>query len=275
MITGVVLSDPHVGSAYGLFPGGFRLSNGSEAGLNLGQVYLLNCWEDFLERIPPTFDLLLLNGDLINGQNVKETGADLTEIDPEWQQRAAYQLLEPLATRAREVYATRGSNYHAGECGRWEEQLAERLGAVPDSWGHHAWDWLLLDVQGVHLDVAHHQSVVSRFVSMPLEREEQFATMVAPWKQGGSHLIIRSHVHRYSEVHVELQQSLSTAAWQLQTRFARMRTMPNRMFSRYIGGLWMELYPERVDTSDYAAAIHPVLYRHPDLARAQYVRLDT
>lgn len=267
----VIVSDTHTGSAYALFPARFQLSTGSIVSLNVGQQYLLQCWRDFEERIPERFEVLVLNGDIINGQNRRESAADLTEVDPAWQQRAALELLEPIAARAEKVYVAQGSTYHTGEVARWEEQLAYQLGAEPDSSGHYAWDWLLLDIDGVRLDVAHHQSVVMRYVTMPLEREQQFDKIIADWKGGSAHLIVRSHAHRYVEAHVELQQSVATASWQLQSRYVRRGRLPNRMFSRYIGGLWLEVHPERVGQSEYCTTLHPVLYRHPQLARASYV----
>lgn len=268
----VFVSDMHVGSAYAVFPERFKLSTGSIGHLNVGQRYLWDCWQDFLERLPKQFNILILNGDIINGQNKKESAADLTEVDPAWQQRAALSLLEPLAERAGKIWMTQGSTYHSGEVGRWEEQLARELGAEPDDWGHYAWDWLLLDVEGVKLDIAHSQSVVLRYVGMPLEREQQFDKIIQDWKGGSANVIVRSHAHRYVETHVELQQAVGTASWQLQPRYVRRGRIPNRQFSRYVGGLWMELLPENVGKPEYCAEIHPTLYRHPQMRRACYAQ---
>lgn len=271
MYSAVVISDMHVGSAYAVFPPRFQLSTGALASLNTGQQYLLQCWRDFEQRIPDRFEVLILNGDILNGQNKKEAAADLTEVDPAWQQRAALELLGPVAARAEKVWLTQGSTYHSGEVARWEEQLGYQLCAQADPMGHYAWDWLLLDIEGVRLDVAHHQSVVMRYVTMPLEREQQFDRIIAEWKGGSAHLIVRSHAHRYVEAHVELQQSVATASWQLQSRYVRRGRLPNRMFSQYLGGLWVELHPENVGQPEYCATLHPVLYRHPRLAGAKYV----
>jgi len=273
VLTAVVISDLHVGSAFAPMPKGFRLSTGARVRPNKGQLYLNRCWKNFTATIPDTFDLLILNGDLIHGQNHKEMAADLSEVDPEWQQRAALEFLHPLSERANRVYATKGSGYHVGEVGRWEEQLAHSLGAEPDERGHYAQDWLLLNVEGVLLDVAHTQSVVMRYVSMPLEREGQFDDMIADSKVGGaSHLIIRSHAHRWVSTDVELKRSVGTASWQLQGPYVKRGKVPNRMFSKYIGGLWVELHPERVGKPEHCMTLHPVLYKHPKLRRAKYVR---
>ena len=43
----LVVSDMHVGSAYGLLPEGFVGSTGAMLNLNMGQEYLWECWKHF------------------------------------------------------------------------------------------------------------------------------------------------------------------------------------------------------------------------------------
>ena len=274
MLRVLVISDTHVGSRWGLFPDKFRLSTGAKYTPNKGQRYLLRCWRAMQDDLAGDIDILILNGDIINGPNPKENARDQIEQDPDWQVRAAVELLTPLVARAGQVYATQGSPYHAGEGAQWDEAVAHALGAVPDEAGHQAWDWLLLDVEGVLLDVAHHQSVVMRYVTMPLEREQQFDQMIAAHKGGSADLIIRSHAHRYVEANVELQRSVATAAWQLQTRYARRGRWPKRWFSRYIGGLLVEVYPGRKREHTYCTELRPLLYPHPRLTRRRYVKAE-
>ena len=49
-------------------------STGVELNLNVGQEYLWECWKHFIQDVPPRIDVLVINGDAIDGQNVKEQG---------------------------------------------------------------------------------------------------------------------------------------------------------------------------------------------------------
>jgi len=273
VLTEVIVSDTHVGSAYGVFPQGFRKSTGEIVRLNKGQRYLGKCWQHVLGVLPPTFDILVLNGDLTDGQNPRQMARDLTEADPEWQGRAAYELLAPLAERAGVVYATMGTTYHTGEAGTFEEQLAERLGAVPDEWGHCARDWLGLSVEGIKQDIAHAQSSMLRYKSTAAEREIQFEALAAVMKEGGtSHIIIRSHVHTYFNLFIEGTLYVSTFSFQLDSRYARLLKVKNRYLQRHIGVTVLELYPERVGKELHVAEIKPIYFKHPKWRREKYER---
>jgi hypothetical protein len=56
-VTGVAISDLQVGSAFAIFPPGFTGSTGSEIKLNIGQEYLLECWDWMLDQLPTRLDL--------------------------------------------------------------------------------------------------------------------------------------------------------------------------------------------------------------------------
>lgn len=264
----LVIADMHVGSAYGIFPPGFTLSTGHGAKLNVGQRYLLKCWQHKIKHLPNKLDYLLLMGDLINGSEHKDGGRGLTEIDPEWQTRAAQQLLEPITKRAALIYYLKGSTYHAGVSGTDEERLARTLTTTPDQWGHHSHNWLILNIQGIYLDLAHHQSVVTRYLNMPLEREIQFAQMSAADDQRPPvDLIIRAHAHRYLWLNLDGTLALSCPAWKLQDTFVQRSKLPNRRRSNIIGSTLLNLQPNKrkpatINRADYIQ--HTLLwYRHP------------
>lgn len=267
---GVVISDLHVGSRWGLFPPGFMLSTGAVYTLHRGQEYLLECWQDMQKRLPRRFDILIINGDAVDGQNPRGLGRDVIEPDPQWQVRAAAALLQPLAKRAGEVYVTQGSEYHVRAGAEDDEAVARAIGAIPDEAGHHAWDWLLLEMDGILLDVAHHRSTSIRYETMPGERELQFDRLVADLKGGHADLIIRSHGHRYVYVDVDGDKSLATPSWQLQTRYARRSRWPNRWLSRWLGGAALRL--DGAKTGVGRIEVQPMLYPHPPLERRRYAR---
>lgn len=255
------VSDLHVGNIFAIFPENFKTSNGLILPLNQGQRYLLECWQDILSMVPEQIDVLNLNGDMIDGDNKFEVSRDLSEVDPTWQVRAAEELLKPLVKRARHVYASRGSAYHIGRGGEWEELLAERLGAKKDPWGHHAAPWWKYYYEGWYFDLAHRQSTAIRYRSMPLERELDFCLnrfARAGKKPPGKIAITRSHTHAGFRVwREECGIAVSTPAMKLQDNFAKTRVTPNRIIPDNVG-----VVGYKVDENDIT--VIPYVYPHPE-----------
>lgn len=238
-LTGVAVSDTHVGSAFGIFPPEFVGSAGSEINLNVGQEYLLKCWDWMLEQIPQRLDFLIVNGDVADGTARKDEGRWRVEPDPDFQVLAAKALFlrgdPPLLHRAKKVYVSRGSAYHSETGARLDEIFAREVGAERDRMGHYASAWRVLSCEGVDIDFAHHRSTHIRYESSPGEREMQFDRMVADIKGGSSDLILRGHGHRLVKLNVDGDLFLATPSWSLQTDFAKMSRWPNRYLSRLIG----------------------------------------
>lgn len=256
------LGDMHVGSAFGPWPPDAELSIGGRHEPNIGQRYVTDNWYGIAEAIPP-LDVLVLNGDIIDGQQPKDRGRYILEPDPQYQARAALLLLQPFLAKAHVLYCTEGTPYHEGEGAMWAEWLAREIGAVSKD-EHCCWDWLLLEMAGLRWDIAHRQSIMMRYRSTALEREMQFSAMLSDTAD----VIVRSHSHSYmflqmvSDGHV--QTSLSTPAWQLQTHYARTSASPNRLYSSKLGMVTLEATGEDV-------VPHPFLFAHPPLRRSVYV----
>lgn len=247
-LTGAVVSDTHVGSAFGIFPEGFIGSAGSEIALNKGQRYLLECWDWMRDQLPKRLDFLIINAEVADGTSRKEEGRWRVEPDPDFQVLAAKALFlrgrPSLLERAKRVYVSRGSAYHSETGARLDEIFAREIGAEQDSMGHYASPWRLLSCEGIDIDIAHHRSTHIRYEATPGEREMQFDRMVADLKDGSSDLILRSHGHRYVKLNVDGDLFVATPAWSLQTDFAKMSRWPNRYLSRLIGGVRIDLFPD-------------------------------
>jgi len=271
----LVISDLHVGGSYGLMPADFRASTGAVLNLNSGQEYLLECWEHHIKSLPQTIDALVINGDLVEGQNYSDEARFLVEVDPSFQARAAAQLLEPLLDLVpmidgqKQLFMTRGSRYHVGRGGNTEETVGRMIGAIPGTDGRYAHSWLHLAnlARGVVFDIAHHQSYTIRYRVTPLEREIGFyLERVA--RQGDippdNLVIVRSHTHvgyrRYEE---DGRMAVSTPCWKLQDDFAATSRYPNRMFSDNIGSVGFWVYPD--DRPEGKVGVARYLYAHPRL----------
>lgn len=289
------LGDLHSFHKTGLTPRGFQLSTGNTLYLNKYQLYLHECWTHFLKRpdLPKSFDVLSLSGDLAEGQNYKEEGRDIVEPDPDWQARGVMQLLGPLAQRTRwmrkpngwieqedgtgyedlgerYIYAQSGSRYHAGRGASIEETACQMLRARRGRNGHYVQPWRdSLVLNGVLFDIAHNQSVVSRYRTMPLEREvgywlERMGRLVLQGRAADiprKLVLIRHHAHYGFRV-IEEENIIAVAvpSWKLMDAFVRRGRMPNRQVPENLGsvGFWIRGTKEHP-----VVEVVPYLYEHP------------
>jgi hypothetical protein len=184
----LVVSDLHMGSAYGLLPYGFVGSTGVELNLNMGQEYLsmaaCGALKPLLNRavrdeVVPLLDVV---GRFCSGGIAKSRRKPL---DLTIQGSKAAQVpaggpttLYGRATRDENgrqyVYVSRGSRYHSGSGAGDEEFFAAMVHARRGPDGRHTRPWTHLVVEDTLFDVADHQSVTIRYRSMPLEREIGF-----------------------------------------------------------------------------------------------------
>ena len=184
-------------------------------------------------------------------------------------------LLGPLAERATEVWSARGTPYHTGEVGRWEEQLSRMLGAIPDAYGRHARPWLQLSIDGIVLDIAHRSSVTIRYGQSPLEREIQFMLMrTAGERIAPADLIIRAHAHTWRCQNEDGFLAMALPGWKIPSVYEETSITPNRKRSRLLGGVLLILWPERkrpkvTNRADFIE--HKLIwYNRPREKRANY-----
>lgn len=249
MKRGIVVSDLHVGSIYGLLPPGFITFEGHERPLNPGQRYLWECWLDFAKRAASFKpDFVIVNGDVVDGPQRKNYGSELSLADARDQQLAAVQVLKELRNRLPKAkfYFTQGTPYHVGHFGDAEENVATALDAQAYSsvgTGRLCREILWLSTEGVIVEAAHHISVSSGFYRLTaLDREMQWSALSGKDATKGVpkvDLVVRSHVHYFSKAEHASKQGVTTPCWQLQTRYMR-KNSTSRMLPD-IGGLMLEV----------------------------------
>ena len=265
----LIIADSHVGSAFGPFPDGHTLSSGAKVLLNDGQKYLNSILRHALSVLPQNLDLLVFNGDVIDGNNPAERARYLTEQDPMAQAAAAAELFRPFVDRARRVVVIGGSKYHVGRGYEYEEHFAALVGAdVLDDAGHRVVPWAVLEVGGALLDIAHHQSFTSRYRATPMEREIGFALERAARRgEAPPNVIIRSHTHTGFRVFDDGRViSISTPPLKLQDWFAASSRMPNRLTPDNLGMIGVRVLgePSPYGMGDGRIVIARYLYEHPE-----------
>lgn len=215
-----VVSDLHVGHVAGLLPPRFIRSDGSPAVMNKGQQWLWQQWEAFgreAARFEP--DVLVVNGDVVDGGQHRQGGAELCLPVLEDQAQAAVECLARLARvlGVKRIFGVQGTEYHDGRAAAFAERVYERLGASRykgDGDGRWSREVLQLKAGRAVIHFAHHIGVGRASV---LDRESLWAL-----EAGAScTAIVRSHVHRYAMVEDRRRKVITTPCWQLQTRFMR------------------------------------------------------
>jgi len=134
------------------------------------------------------FDLVVDNGDCIDGKGQKSGGRELHTSDRIQQANIYCDSTSFIKTKKRIVI--RGTNYHVGSDEQWEDVIAEKL---KSSIKNHLW----CNVGGLIIDIKHKvKGTKNTFFSKAKINNLLWAEMKG---QPRADIIIRSHAHYYFE----------------------------------------------------------------------------
>lgn len=155
-------------------------------------------------------DILVGNGDLIDGNQSKQGGAELITSDRNVQVDMAEECLLPW--KAKRVFLTYGSKYHVGEKAEdFEYVIAKRLNAIIEG-------RLFFNVDGLTFDVRHKvgMSVVPYGRATPLLRDLTWTLLKEAAGTGPKiDVVVRSHVHYHIWVEQPQKIAFTTPCLQL------------------------------------------------------------
>jgi len=187
----LVISDFHCGHELGLTPSKW---NPDYADDHSGK-YRDYMWTTFINTVRELqpIDILVANGDLIDGRGERSASLELIVLDRSHQAMMAAEVIN--SCDAKKKFITRGTDYHVGDAESWEDLVSERVGA------ERVGDIINIDINGLMFSFRHHiggsQTPIGR--STPLTRE---AVWNALWsvRQGfpQADVMIRSHVHYHA-----------------------------------------------------------------------------
>jgi hypothetical protein len=139
-------------------------------------------------------DILVCNGDLIDGRGERSAGTELIISDRNKQIMAAVECIQQ--TDAPHVVITRGTPYHVGGDIDFEDIIAQAVNA--DKIGDHEW----IDVNGVVFDVKHKPAGTSQVPhtrNTGISRDRLWNLIWSEFdEQPKSDIIIRSHAHHFT-----------------------------------------------------------------------------
>jgi len=213
----LVLSDSHCGHEVGLTPPNWNPDKATSK-MSEYREYLWWQFSEAVKKLKP-IDILVANGDLIDGRGERLGGVELIVHDRMDQSEMATDIIQFVG--AKKVFITRGTDYHVGYEESWENLVAERLKA--DRIG----DVINLDVNGLMFNFRHHiggsQTPIGR--TTPLAREGVWNELWAQRKGfPRANVIVRSHVHYHAYAGIPDQIMMTTPGLQgYGTRYGERR----------------------------------------------------
>jgi hypothetical protein len=188
-----VAADTHCGHAVGLTPPLWQQQDTKSKLHNVRQ----QCWDFFERNVEQRgpFDLVIFNGDAIDGKGAKAEGVETIFPDRFEQVKMANFCIKKLLTpNLTKLVMTFGTDYHTGAGEDFEQMIAdechaERIGNIAH-----------VEIEGIIFEAKHHvgSSQVSHTRHTAVARDHQWNIL---WAERGvspkANIIIRSHVHYY------------------------------------------------------------------------------
>ena len=196
----VVIADLHSGSCVGLTHPDWQSSHVMNDRTKRNKYSLLQrqCWDFYYKTIMSLkpIDILMINGDCIEGKDEKGGGTELIVTDRQDQAEMAADAIKICS--ADKIFMTYGTPYHVSSSGEDFENLVKEY-VKAERIGSHEW----LDINGKVFDFKHKVGSSglphTRFTA--IAREKLWSVMWAERKeQPSSDVVVRSHVHYFEAV---------------------------------------------------------------------------
>lgn len=160
---------------------------------NETQKKILRIYEELCDEYRNP-DVLMANGDLIDGANYKESGLGVFTTDLNLQAELFEYLIDYL--KPRKIIGTTGSKYHSGANPNMDQVALEKVG------GEFKGGYGIIDVNGCRI-YAQHKIAVSKstwqYRSTPLGRAIVLARL-ADETYGKINILCKSHAHYFNYV---------------------------------------------------------------------------
>ena len=191
-----IISDLHFGHRAGLTPPAWQypLDSGDSERIKFGRLQRV-LWNWVMERIKAIgkIDILIVNGDAIDGKGERSGGTEQLEPDRMKQAIGAAECIRAFG--ADKIYMTYGTPYHGGVTEDFEAMTARELGAEIHS-------QLFLDVNGLVFDCKHKisGSIIPHGRHTAISRDALWNVLwsVQEGVQPNADVTVRSHVHYYA-----------------------------------------------------------------------------
>ena len=191
----LVISDGHAGHRLGLTPPGFD-SDGEPARKPIHWKMRRYIWDWFTKKVASLgkIDILLYNGDAVDGKGQKSGGTEQTHPDRVDQVEMAVATINHIGAGV--TFMSYGTGYHTGTLEDWEDLVALQAKNVTKIGSEDN-----IEVNEVVINYRHHvgRSTIPHGRHTPVAKEKLWNDL---WAQRGEYpsadILIRSHVHYYT-----------------------------------------------------------------------------
>jgi len=196
MKTMLAIGDLHVGNEGAVMPEDFMSESENPAKRrrhfpNKIQRILLDKWYDMVDKYQRC-DILLLNGDIVDGKNYKDTGMGCWTTDTSLQVEAAKQLIKLI--KPRQIIGTSGSPYHSDRNPNGDKLAVEACG------GTFKGGFANITINGTRIHAMHKVSVSKsswQYRTTPVARGMVLAALNES-DLGHYDISLRSHAHYFT-----------------------------------------------------------------------------
>jgi len=202
----LVISDLHCGHRAGLTPPDYQQDFDDK--YQAQQATMWNWYSKMVADLQP-IDVLIVNGDAIDGKGDKSGATELISADRKVQCDMATRCIEEV--KATKIYMTYGTAYHTGTDEDWESIVAEQVEAKEIH--SHLW----LNIEGVVFDCKHKVSgsIIPHGRHTGPARDKLWNLLWAEKDlQPKADVLIRSHVHYFTQSADSFSEIFTTPALQ-------------------------------------------------------------
>lgn len=252
----VVIGDTHCGCQMALVPpAGCILDGGGTYTPSAFQTKLWAMWTQFWSWVAKEtkghgWDLVHM-GDAIDGVHHNSTSQITHNLED--QREIAISVLQPRIDACHasggRFYFIRGTPVHSGESGCDEEDIAKRLGAVPNAEGNHARFDLWKMFGPYVINFMHHVGTTGSNAYEATALNKEFMEMcveAARWGYRPPDMVCRAHRHRCMKIDIPRENGdgivITGPAWEGKTPFA-YRVAGARVSTPQFGGYIIKRTP--------------------------------
>ena len=219
----VLISDTHVGGVTAIAPNEFVTGEDQTIKSSVAQQWIYGCWVDFWDHVKTLAGvkgkyrkrkiIVCHLGDAVDGLHHGNVQI-LPEISD--QENMFIQIFKPIVELADAVLFTYGTDAHAGQTAQNEKSICRELGIQKAGYN------LVLDVEGVVSDLAHHGRAGGRpWTSSAAGFAAQVAQDYVQSGQKPPRYVFRGHAHTIDDSGQRLPQTqyICLPSWQLRTSY--------------------------------------------------------
>jgi len=226
---------------------------------NVGQKYLWECWLA-LARAWPQLDLLILNGDVIEGCAQKSYGTGVASVDRSVQAECAVRCVRAFRdiNKPTKIIRTEGTPYHEGHHQGGMKAFDHALEIPKRRVAHEMLPFDITLADGKILNVKHHpEGSAALYVGTVQDREAIWA-VIAEQLNGlpRANFLVRSHLHFFGRLDSMGKTHILTPCFQLASAYARKQRYYR--WHPVIGGILLRYDPLHDDRYQVVKTTFPL-----------------